>query len=229
MNGTTVTLTWNAPAGGCAPTSYVIQAGSASGLSNLATLNTGNVATTFVANGVAAGTYYLRVLASNANGQSAPSNEVVVRVGTPPPCGSSFFAGPAGDGCLLPLGRSRVAGVMSWNPNPCDYPSELWRFDMEVEPVEGFPANRFIRFTSPQLSDKAEFAGGIGPFRGEIHNALLGPSVRGRCFPTLRLGSTIEFTYNGDGTWSVVITVITDADAAGTRATSIGRATLRPV
>ncbi len=76
----TVTITWNAPAGGCAPTSYVLQAGSASGLSNLASFNTGGVATTYVASGIGVGTYYVRVLAANTAGMSTPSNEVTAIV-----------------------------------------------------------------------------------------------------------------------------------------------------
>ena len=76
----TVTLAWNAPAGGCGPTSYVLQAGSATGLSDLATFNTGSHATNYVARGVSARTYYLRVLAANAYGQSGRSNEIIVTV-----------------------------------------------------------------------------------------------------------------------------------------------------
>jgi hypothetical protein len=75
-SGSTVTITWSAPGGGCAPTSYILQAGSAAGLSNLAVTNTGSVATTLVVTNVGAGTYFIRVLATNASGQSAPSNEV---------------------------------------------------------------------------------------------------------------------------------------------------------
>jgi hypothetical protein len=85
-SGGTVHLMWSAPAGDCTPTSYVLQAGSSAGSSDLANANVG-AGTSYVANGVAAGTYYLRVRAVNAYGQSAGSNEIVLTVtaaGSPP-------------------------------------------------------------------------------------------------------------------------------------------------
>jgi predicted phage tail protein len=77
--GRSVTLTWTAPSSGGSPTGYVIQAGSASGLSNLAQLAIGNT-TTFTANGVPPGTYFVRVRGSNQAGQGLASNEVTVVV-----------------------------------------------------------------------------------------------------------------------------------------------------
>ena len=91
--GANVTLAWQGPSGSCGPTAYVIEAGSASGLSNLIVFSTGNAASTFSAAGVGAGTYFVRVRASNANGVSAPSNEVRFVVGlgpcTGPPAATS--------------------------------------------------------------------------------------------------------------------------------------------
>ncbi len=60
-----------------APATYVILAGTASGLSNLATVRVGNV-TSFQA-AVPPGVYYVRVVAVNDMGASEPSNEVVLR------------------------------------------------------------------------------------------------------------------------------------------------------
>lgn len=80
VSGGTVTLSWTAPGGSCAATSYILQAGSASGLSNLANANIGTTATAYVATGVGNGVYYVRVLAVDAFGQSAASNEIVVTV-----------------------------------------------------------------------------------------------------------------------------------------------------
>jgi len=82
VSGNGVTLTWLAPTGSCGVTSYLIEAGSASGLSNLAALSTGSSATSFSAT-APNGTYYVRVKAASSTQTSGPSNEVRVTVGPP--------------------------------------------------------------------------------------------------------------------------------------------------
>jgi len=78
--GSTVMLNWQAPSGGSA--SYVIEAGSAPGLTNLANFDTQSPATSYTATGVGAGTFFVRVRAKNACGASgSASNEVVIVVG----------------------------------------------------------------------------------------------------------------------------------------------------
>jgi hypothetical protein len=104
VSGSTVTLIWSAPAGGCPPSSYVLQAGSSTGASDLANANVG-AATSYIASGIGAGTYYVRVRALNAYGQSVGSNEVVVIVtaGAPVPVPGSAggtWVGLAPDGVI---------------------------------------------------------------------------------------------------------------------------------
>lgn len=77
--GGLVSLSWTAPASGPAPTAYVVEAGSASGLSDLATVSTGSAVTTFAAS-APPGTYYVRVRAINGAGAGAPSAEAVITV-----------------------------------------------------------------------------------------------------------------------------------------------------
>ena len=76
VSGNTVSLTWIGPAG--IVSSYVLEAGSSSGASNLATLSLG--AQTSVTAAAPSGTYFVRVRAQNACGTSGASNEVVVTV-----------------------------------------------------------------------------------------------------------------------------------------------------
>jgi hypothetical protein len=80
-SGSNVTLGWIAPTTGGAPTGYLIEAGSSTGLANLASFPTGTTATSFATGGVPAGTYIVRVKATNAAGTSAPSNESTLVVG----------------------------------------------------------------------------------------------------------------------------------------------------
>src|SRR5262249_18472403 len=94
VSGSVVTLTWTAPAGSDAPTSYQVQAGSAAGQTNIASFDTGSTATSLAVFNVPAGTYFIRVRAVNGAGASGPSNEVQAVVGGVPPCAS--LAPPTG-------------------------------------------------------------------------------------------------------------------------------------
>lgn len=74
--GGILTFSWAAPSIGTGPFSYRLEAGSAPGLSNLATVPVG--ATTFSAAGVPPGLYYVRVRAVGVGGVGPVSNELVV-------------------------------------------------------------------------------------------------------------------------------------------------------
>ena len=67
------------------PFSYVIEAGSAPGLRDLASFSTGSTATEFAASNIAAWTYYVRVRARNDAGVGLVSNEVVLSICSVPP------------------------------------------------------------------------------------------------------------------------------------------------
>jgi len=79
----TVTLSWTPAATGGTAQNYIIEASSQPGGPLIATLTTTNAATTLVVGAVQPGTYYVRVRAHNALGNSALSPETVVNVG---PC-----------------------------------------------------------------------------------------------------------------------------------------------
>jgi len=94
-SGSSVTLNWTAPSSGT-PTAYIIEAGSVSGLANLANFSTGNTATTFSAVSIGADTYYVRVKATNGSSTSGASNEATLVVGnvcSAPPAPVGFTLG----------------------------------------------------------------------------------------------------------------------------------------
>jgi predicted phage tail protein len=99
-----VTLSWSAPAvadgSDDSPTGYVIEAGSAPGLSNLAVVPLGNV-TRFQAASVPAGVYYVRVRAVNEEGASDASNEIVLS--SSPIIGAPLNLTDSGTGLLVSL------------------------------------------------------------------------------------------------------------------------------
>jgi hypothetical protein len=78
--GSTVNLSWTPPAGGTPPTSYLIEAALTAGGPIIASLPL--APTTVTIPGVPSGTFFLRVRALNAEGASAPSNEISVTVGS---------------------------------------------------------------------------------------------------------------------------------------------------
>ena len=81
VTGNRVTLSWTEPPiASAATTHYVVEAGSAPGLNNLAVFSTQGLETSISVSNVAAGHYYVRVRAVNFTGRSDPSQEIVVDV-----------------------------------------------------------------------------------------------------------------------------------------------------
>jgi hypothetical protein len=101
IDGQNVTLTWTASANN--PTQYTVLAGFGPGQ----TVVSLPVAPTTTSLSVTAppGTYWVRVIASNADGASAPSNEVVVAVGCAPGKPRNFRVMQKG-----------AEGFLFWNP-----------------------------------------------------------------------------------------------------------------
>ena len=80
VNGQRVTISWSLPAHSPPADRFVIHAGSRSGASDLGTVDLGGNTTSFTANGVQPGRYFIRMTAVNFTGTSSPSGEVIVDV-----------------------------------------------------------------------------------------------------------------------------------------------------
>ena len=79
VTGTTVSFKWNSSLTGGAVKDYILEAGAASGQSTYSVPM--GLVTSFSIPNVGAGRFYVRVRATNDNGSSPPSNEVVTSVG----------------------------------------------------------------------------------------------------------------------------------------------------
>lgn len=99
--GSTVTIAWSPSSSGAAATSYQLLAGTAPGVTNVGVvpLTAPGLSVPNVPNG----TYYLRVVASNASGSSAPTADQAVTVGASAPGAPRSLTGTAGPGGAVSL------------------------------------------------------------------------------------------------------------------------------
>jgi glucose/arabinose dehydrogenase len=112
VSGSTVRLEWQ-PAAGALVLSYVLEAGSAPGLSDLLVVETTTPG--LLAPGVPPGLYFVRVRASNAAGLSPPSTELAIRVGCGgPPLVPSGLSGSVGGGGVVSLSWLALAEPASY-------------------------------------------------------------------------------------------------------------------
>ncbi len=81
VRGSALTLDWGAPPLGARPSSYVIEAGTGPGSSNIARVATSTSATTIATAGLAPGTYYFRMRSQSGAGVSGVTSEQAFVVG----------------------------------------------------------------------------------------------------------------------------------------------------
>ena len=142
--GTRASFVWVPNAQGPAPTGYLVQAGSAPGLSNLAVVPFPGNQTSFAAD-APPGTYYVRVVAVNAAGASAPSNEVIVVL-----AGGCTAPGPPTGLVATPSGASVT---IRWNSPASGGPPTGYVIDVGSGPglsnVGSFPLPNTTTLTAP--------------------------------------------------------------------------------
>jgi hypothetical protein len=114
--GSTVTIAWTPPASGGTATGYQLIAGSAPGAADIAIVPVAG--TSIVAPGVPSGVYYVRVVATNTVGASAPSADVQIPVGiaTPPAAPVNLAANAPGGGLVTIWWEPPASG-----PTPTSY------------------------------------------------------------------------------------------------------------
>lgn len=100
--GSTVTITWNAPSSGGTATGYQLHAGLAPGASSFGPFPSSGTA--LQATNVGSGVYYVRVVATNASGSSAPTADVPIYVGmSMPPAAPQNLTATASPGGMVNL------------------------------------------------------------------------------------------------------------------------------
>jgi len=98
VTGSTVNITWAAPASGGAPTSYRLEAGTAPGLTDITTFQT--TTTGLAVGGVPVGQYFVRVGALNDAGASPATSDLTINVGCTPALAPTTFTASASGGTV---------------------------------------------------------------------------------------------------------------------------------
>jgi hypothetical protein len=221
VNGSTVNLGWLGPTTGDAPTSYVLEAGSGPGLSNILVFDTGSTAAGFQATSVPAGTYFVRLRARNSAGTSGASNEVTIIIagggGGPGPCNAApnaptnlsfsangsnvnLFWNPPVGGCPLTTYALR-AGSSPGGSNLADFGTGNTSTSFTATNVP--PGTYFVRVLAGN-------GNGFGPSSNEV-TVVTGSgggtlTILPAVLPTLRVGVPISIALSvvgGTGTgWS---------------------------
>ena len=110
--GTTATFTWNAPASGGTPTGYTLLAGLTPGFTSpFASLPLPASPRSAVVPGVPPGVYYVRLVATNAGGAGAASNEVTLTVAAPSAPAAPTLNAPVVSGSTVTFSWTPGAGA----------------------------------------------------------------------------------------------------------------------
>jgi hypothetical protein len=218
VSGSTVILTWSPPATADAVDTYVLEAGTATGLSNIITFATGGRATTLTVTNVPNGTYLVRVRARNAEGTSGPSNEVTIVVGScPAPDAPSGLTAMA-SGNTATLSWHTVAGALSFIIEAGGAPgaANLVAFDTgsTATSFTGHAPNgayylrvrvRTVCGTSAASNEAVLTVGGTAPPRVNLSGRWTQTRPPPPCQPLPCGQTTVDFTHSGTSLTGTIV------------------------
>ncbi|MCA1585050.1 MAG: S8 family serine peptidase [Acidobacteria bacterium] len=224
VNGNNVSLTWQPPTAGTV-TGYVVEAGSAPGIANLASFPIGN--TLSFATGAANGSYYVRVRAQSSVGPGAASNELLVQVG-----GGSVPGAPTN--LQAALNGSNVS--LSWSPPMAGGPPPGYRVEASLTPagpvmaafntvtstlfVPGVPPGRYY------VRVRATNGAGASAPSNEVTVLVAGTAAPAAPFLSGGVvGSSVSLTWNHTGAASYVIHVGTGSGQSNVGTFPVGSVT----
>ncbi len=165
VSGSTVTISWTPASSGGAATSFQLRAGSAPGASNYGAATV--TGTSLVVPNVPNGTYYIRLLAMNAQGASQPTADQVVTVGPASPGTPRSLSASAGAGRIVTIawqppasGGTPTGYVILAGPTPG---SSLYQVPVSGTAVSGpVPAGTYyVRMVAVN-------GAGAGPLSSEV-------------------------------------------------------------
>lgn len=111
VSGATASFGWSAPGSGGAPTGYTLLAGVSPGFAApIASLPLPANPRAVSIGGIPAGTYFVRLLATNSGGASGPSNEVTLTVAGPAPPAAPVLNTPVVSGGTVSLSWIPASG-----------------------------------------------------------------------------------------------------------------------
>lgn len=200
--GNAARLTWSAPNGGTPATTYLIDAGTTSGASNLVSDYPLGGVLSFDTPALPPGGYFVRVKAANAFGVSSPSTEVVFNIGGLPGPPINLTASMSGARLTLAWGAPATGGAVT------QYLATAGRAPLSSDIVADAPIGTATSFSidlAPgqyYIRIRARNAAGVSGFSNEVSVAVGGSGTPGppTGFDYTILGSLVQLRWSPPST-----------------------------
>lgn len=200
--GSTARLTWSAPNGGAAATTYLIDAGTSSGASNLVAGYAVGAVFALDTPQLPPGGYFVRVRAANAFGASSPSTEVVFNIGGLPGPPINLAASLSGARLTLSWGAPATGGAVT------QYLVTAGRAPLTADIVAGAPIGAGTSFAVDvppgqyYIRVRAQNAFGVSGFSNEVSVNVGGSGIPGppTGFDYTVLGNLVQLRWSPPST-----------------------------